>query len=130
MIRGVFDEEWFAACREKRLLGLLDREMVETEPKWLNYEFEQAQVKIDIGDMILDMVVNDTVKMLMEASKRNLDDHPLLQQVDRLFAGESREMEMEKELSARDSSELEMNSRFEDNDEEQQLADEALLKLQ
>jgi hypothetical protein len=38
--------------------------MVETEPRWLNYEFEQAQVKIDIGDMILEMLVTETVAII------------------------------------------------------------------
>jgi hypothetical protein len=51
---GLFDEELFAEIREKKLATLLAREMIENEPKWLNYEFEEAQVKIDIGDMILE----------------------------------------------------------------------------
>lgn len=52
--QGEFDEELFSEIREKKLVQLLAREMIETEPKWLNYEFEQAQVKIDVGDMILE----------------------------------------------------------------------------
>ena len=40
MIQGLFDDELFAELREKKLLQLLSREMIETEPKWLNYEFE------------------------------------------------------------------------------------------
>lgn len=40
--RGVFDEELFSEIREKKLVALLGREMIETEPRWLNYEFEQA----------------------------------------------------------------------------------------
>lgn len=57
----MFDEELFAEIREKKLVALLAKEMVETEPKWLNYDFEQAQVKIDIGDMILEMLVAETI---------------------------------------------------------------------
>lgn len=38
--------------------------MVETEPRWLNYEFEQAQVKIDVGDMILEMLVTETIAII------------------------------------------------------------------
>jgi hypothetical protein len=38
--RGVFDEELFSEIREKKLVALLGREMIENEPKWLNYEFE------------------------------------------------------------------------------------------
>jgi len=51
---GVFDDELFAEIREKKLATMLAREMVETEPRWLEYGFEEAQVKIDIGDMILE----------------------------------------------------------------------------
>jgi len=40
--RGVFDEELFSEIRDKKLVALLAREMIETEPKWLNYEFESA----------------------------------------------------------------------------------------
>ena len=40
LIQGLFDDELFAELREKKLLQLLSREMIETEPKWLNYEFE------------------------------------------------------------------------------------------
>lgn len=43
---------------------LLAREMIENEPRWLNYEFEDAQVKIDIGDMILEQLVTETITIL------------------------------------------------------------------
>lgn len=45
---------------------MLAREMIETEPKWLQYEFEEAQVKIDIGDMILEQMVTETIGFLQE----------------------------------------------------------------
>jgi hypothetical protein len=61
---GVFDDELFAEIREKKLATLLAREMIENEPKWLNYEFEEAQVKIDIGDMILEQLVTETINIL------------------------------------------------------------------
>ncbi len=40
--------------------------MIENEPRWLNYEFEEAQVKIDIGDMILEQLVTETITILNE----------------------------------------------------------------
>lgn len=49
-------------------------EMVETEPKWLNYEFELAQVKIDVGDMILEQLVNETIAVLAQNASRDLAD--------------------------------------------------------
>ena len=42
--------------------------MIENEPKWLNYEFEQAQVKIDVGDMILEQLVNECIQVLNQGS--------------------------------------------------------------
>jgi len=79
--RGVFDEELFAEIREKKLVALLQREMIETEPRWLNYEFEQAQAKIDVGDMILEMLVTETVNLLNQNMvEDDLKDHPLMQE--------------------------------------------------
>lgn len=48
--------------------------MIETEPKWLNYEFEQAQVKIDVGDMILEQLVNETISILNEQAQRDFSN--------------------------------------------------------
>lgn len=72
--QGEFDEELFSEIREKKLVQLLAREMIETEPKWLNYEFEQAQVKIDVGDMILEQLVNETIAILNEQSQRDFSE--------------------------------------------------------
>ena len=49
-------------------------EMVENEPKWLNYEFELAQTKIDVGDMILEQLVNETIAVLAANATRDLTD--------------------------------------------------------
>ena len=72
--QGVFDDELFGEIREKKLVQLLAREMVETEPKWLNYEFETAQVKIDVGDMILEQLVNETISILNEQAQRDFSN--------------------------------------------------------
>lgn len=64
MYRGVFDEELFSEIREKKLVALLGREMIETEPRWLNYEFEQAQVKMDLSDNILEILVTECIEQL------------------------------------------------------------------
>ena len=45
IFNGVFDDELFAEIREKKLATLLAREMIETEPKWLNYEFKYANLE-------------------------------------------------------------------------------------
>jgi hypothetical protein len=74
MQQGQFDEEFFSDTRERKLVMLLAREMIDTEPKWLNYEFEQAQVKIDVGDMILEQLVNETISILNEQAQRDIRD--------------------------------------------------------
>jgi len=40
---------------------MLASEVVETEHQWLNYEFEEAQIKIELSDMILELLVEETV---------------------------------------------------------------------
>lgn len=40
---------------------MLATEVVENEHQWLNYEFEEAQVKIDLSDMILEHLVEEVV---------------------------------------------------------------------
>ena len=60
---GVFDEELFAEIREKKLATLLATEVIENEFDWLNYDFEEAQVRIDLGDMILEHLVTETISL-------------------------------------------------------------------
>jgi hypothetical protein len=40
--------------REKKLGVVLQQETIESEHHWLNYEFEETQVKIDLTDMVLE----------------------------------------------------------------------------
>ena len=59
-----FDEDLFADIREKKLATLLCREIVDNEPKWLQWEFEETQTKIDIADMVLESLVIETIEFL------------------------------------------------------------------
>ena len=59
-----FDDELFAEIREKKLSTLLCREIVEIEPNGLKWDFEEAQTKIDIGDMVLEALVTETIEFL------------------------------------------------------------------
>mmetsp|Transcript_38204 Transcript_38204/g.43820 ORF Transcript_38204/g.43820 Transcript_38204/m.43820 type:complete len:133 (-) Transcript_38204:5-403(-) len=61
---GAFDEELFAEIREKKLATLLATEVIENEHKWLNYDFEEAQVRIDVGDMILEQLVSESIAIM------------------------------------------------------------------
>ena len=42
MFNNHFDDELFSEIREKKLATLLCREIVETEPTWLKWDFEEA----------------------------------------------------------------------------------------
>ena len=66
---GQFDEELFAEIREKKLATLLCREIVETEPQWLKWDFEEAQTKILLADMVLNTLVTETVDFLSGMDK-------------------------------------------------------------
>jgi hypothetical protein len=45
---------------------MLASEVVETEHQWLNYEFEESQIKIDLSDMILEQLVDEVVSYLQK----------------------------------------------------------------
>jgi hypothetical protein len=64
VIGGIFDDELFADIKEKKLATLLATEVLENEYTWLNYEFEESQVKIDLGDMILEHLVSEVIAIL------------------------------------------------------------------
>ena len=61
---NLFDEDLFAEIREKKLATLLCREIVDNEPQWLKWDFEEAQTKIDIADMVLESLVTETIVFL------------------------------------------------------------------
>lgn len=46
---------------KNKLATLLATEVIENEYKWLNYDFEEAQVRIDLGDMILEHLVGEAI---------------------------------------------------------------------
>ncbi len=55
---------------------MLASEVVETEHQWLNYEFEESQIKIDLSDMILEQLVDEAVTCLqMRQQQRDAEAH-------------------------------------------------------
>lgn len=78
----MFEEDLFADIREKRLANLLSNEVYESEQKWLTYNFEEAQVKIDITDMILEDMIEE-ICILVNGKEENLnkgeDGHSIFQ---------------------------------------------------
>ena len=59
--------------REKRLAKLLTQEIKAQEEKWLDYENEETQVKIDITDHLLEQLVEEVANELgvIAASRQN-----------------------------------------------------------
>lgn len=51
---GVIDDGLIQSLREDRLERLIYYETVEEEEEWIDYEFEETQVKFDVADMILE----------------------------------------------------------------------------
>lgn len=52
--REEVSEDLHAEVREKRLAAVLSQETIEQEHHWVNYEFEETQVKVDLTDMVLE----------------------------------------------------------------------------
>lgn len=66
-----FDIDYFEDVREKRLAALLASDVIENEYKWINYDFEESQVKIDIGDMIMEQIITETKNLINEIGSQN-----------------------------------------------------------
>lgn len=60
----------FTELREKKLATLLCREIVESEPQWLKWDFEEAQTKVDLSDMVLEHLVAETIGVLNDVSSK------------------------------------------------------------
>ncbi|OMJ94654.1 hypothetical protein SteCoe_2152 [Stentor coeruleus] len=61
---GGIDEGLINGLREDRLERLIFYEIIEEEHEWINYEFEETQIKFDISDMILEELAEE-VRVLL-----------------------------------------------------------------
>ncbi|OMJ95412.1 hypothetical protein SteCoe_1173 [Stentor coeruleus] len=61
---GGIDEGLINGLREDRLEKLIFYEIIEEEHEWIDYEFEETQIKFDISDMILEELA-DEVRVLL-----------------------------------------------------------------
>eukprot|EP00347_Sterkiella_histriomuscorum_P003387 403364494 len=59
------EEERRHQAREEKLGMLMMRELEENEAKWIDYENEDAQVKIDLADQILDQLSVELAEIMM-----------------------------------------------------------------
>ena len=82
---GQFDEELFGEIREKKLATLLCREIVETEPSWLKWDFEEAQTKIDIADMVLESLVTETIGFLNQKTNEKSEAQARFEEIQKMI---------------------------------------------
>ena len=68
MVGDRFDEECFSEVREKKLVSVLAQEVLESEGQWTRYDSEEAEVSIDLSDMVMDQLVYEAVAILNKAS--------------------------------------------------------------
>lgn len=61
-IRGPLDEDKLNLLREERLALVLASEIEENEILWTDYEYEETQTKLDIADMILEVLAEEAVQ--------------------------------------------------------------------
>ena len=59
-----YEDEIVQQIREEHLSGMLAMEICQQESAWVNYEFEETQIKFDIADMVLEDLAEDTYKIL------------------------------------------------------------------
>ena len=57
-------EDTLMMGREKVLSKILAQDLLNSEKQWLDYEHEETQVKLDIGDLILESLIDDLVDIL------------------------------------------------------------------
>ena len=60
---GNLDEELLQDIREETLSYAMNKEIIEDEWIWVDYEFEETQIKIDISDMILSELAEEICKL-------------------------------------------------------------------
>lgn len=58
------EEDLIQQLREEQLSSMLAVEIIAQEPIWVNYEFEETQVKLDLADMTLEHLVEEVIRLL------------------------------------------------------------------
>jgi len=63
-IEGALDEDRLNHLREERLALLLASEIEENEVLWTDYEYETTQSKLDLADMVLEVLAEECALIL------------------------------------------------------------------
>ena len=61
---GFQDEEQLNQIREERNALMLALDVRESEEQWVQYQYEETQIKLDLADMLLDFLATETVQIL------------------------------------------------------------------
>jgi Domain of unknown function (DUF4378)/IQ calmodulin-binding motif len=61
---GGIDDSLIERLREEKLEKLVLFEAIQEEEEWIDYEFEETQIKFDISDMILDDLTEEFIKIM------------------------------------------------------------------
>lgn len=63
-LSGALDEESLHNIREERLSTMLAFDVLNNDEVWIDYEWEESQVVLDLADMILEALAQDCVSIL------------------------------------------------------------------
>ena len=62
-------EEATQELRQSKLAAQLQHEILEDEHYWLNYEFEETQIRLDLSEMVFNQLLEETVQFLNDKEK-------------------------------------------------------------
>ena len=63
-------EETLLLSREKCLSKLVAKEITNEEPKWLDFEKEETNVKLEMGDLIFDQLIGELASVLTDINDK------------------------------------------------------------
>lgn len=64
IFNGTLDQELVDTLREESMGKALAEDLEAAEDKWVDYEFEEGQVKVDVSDMVLERLVVEIIEIL------------------------------------------------------------------
>ncbi|CAK82137.1 unnamed protein product (macronuclear) [Paramecium tetraurelia] len=66
----VIEDDYLNQIKEDRLQQMLEYEIQESEEKWLNYDEEQAEVAVELADIVFEAMLDEVAEEIFRASSR------------------------------------------------------------
>jgi len=66
---STINEEFLAQLREERLARMLASDVFEMEERWITYDDEEAEVQVELADLIFDKLVTETVEVITQINE-------------------------------------------------------------